>query len=257
MLRVARVSIGELELDGLRTSFRVRRNGAGFDGAALDVWGLDADTAGNLADRSTVVELVAGLEGQTGVLVRGTVVPDSMTRDLYAGTTSWQLTEQGSGLRDVMLSASWSGAVRASEVLDYIAGQLLAGRAQATLPRDPTYARGYVLAGRSRVALDSLAADCGCRWSVQAGRLCLLPLSGPARPRIVEWGPDSGLLGVPEQADKGRVRIRVLLAPAALPGDAYRVGGDYMAGDYIAEQVDHDGDTHGDAWETTITGRRR
>ena len=257
MLRVARVSIGALELDGLRVRFRVRRSGKGFDGASIDVWGIDADTAGNLARRDTVVEVVAGLDSLTGILVRGTVVPESLTRDIYGGVTSWQISEQGRGLRDVFLSASWRGSVRASEVLDYIAGQVLAGRVQTTLPRDPTYARGYVLAGRVRPALDTLAADCGCRWSVQAGRLCLLALSGPTRPRIIEWAPDSGLLGVPQQVDDGRVRARVLLAPSALPGDAYRLGGDYMAGDYIVEQVDHDGDTHGEAWETTVVGRRR
>lgn len=262
--RVARLQIqvpGQLgqEIDGLRVRLRSRRSGKGFDGAQIDVWGLDLDTYGQLGRADTITRLVAGYQDHNGEVMQGTVVPLSLKRPRTGGDviTSWQVQEAGHALVSTTLSASWPGVVNASEVLDYVAGALGLSRPVQELPQNPAYGRGWVCYGRARQVLDELAADCGCRWSIQAGRLVLLPLSGEVRIKAFSFAPASGLVSIPEQVDGGRVRATVLMQPGIQPGDTYRVGGDVLAGDYVAEIVEHAGDSWGTEWYSYVTGRVR
>lgn len=245
------------EIEGLRVRFKARRNGRALDAAQLDVWGIDPATYGQLVRAGTVTTLIAGYGDLHGELLRGQVVPLSLRRVVESGevVTTWQIQEAAAGLRTVRLAASWPGPVLASEVLAYVAEALGVSAPRQALPRDPSYARGYVAFGAARDTLDTLAADCGCRWSVQAGRLVLLPVSGSLRVRVSVFDPSSGLIGYPEQVDGGRVRACVLLEAGLLPGDTYRIGGGTLPGDYIAEIVEHDGDTHATPWYTWVTGR--
>lgn len=183
--RIARLQIqvpGQLgqEIDGLRVRLRSRRSGKGFDGAQIDVWGLSTDSYGQLGRGDTITRLVAGYADGPGEVMQGQVVPLSLRRVVSEGevVTSWQVQEATTALASVTLATSWPGAVKASEVLSYIAGALgLALPAQA-LPVDLVYARGFTAYGKARQVLTTLATDCGCTWSVQAGRLVLLPLDG-------------------------------------------------------------------------------
>lgn len=261
LLQIAPSSGPAVELEGLRIRFRVKRHVGKLDGAQLDVWGLALDTYGQIARSDTVTRLVAGYVGSTGELLQGTTVAGSLRRVVQDGevVTTWQVQEAAYRFAGVILSASWQGSVTATELLDYVADAVGLSRVQQALPRVPTYARGYVLSGSARDALRALAADCGCSPSVQSARLVLVPLDGsPARVRGLVLAPDSGLLGWPEQSDKGRVRVRSLLQPGLLPGDAYRVGGSTLTGDYVAEEVEHAGDSGwAEEYETVVTGRPR
>lgn len=245
----------DLEIEGLRVRFKVRRNGRSLDAAQLDVWGLDDATYGQIASPATTVRLICGYGDLHGELLQGQVVPLSLRRDRGESLASWQVQEAATALRTARLAASWPGPVKASEVLAYIAEALGVSAPRQVLPRDPSYAGGYVAFGAARDVLDTLAGDCGCRWYVQAGRLVLAPVSGSLRVRVSVLEPASGLIGWPEQVDAGRVRAQVLMEPGLFPGDTYEIGGNTLTGTYVAEIVEHEGDTHGDAWFTWVTGR--
>jgi hypothetical protein len=250
-----------VEIDGLRVRFRVTRLPGKQDSAALDVWGLSLDRYQQIGQVDTVTRLVAGYEDTgTGELLQGTTVRGSVRREALDGevVTSWQVQEAGQRLLTVQLAASWSGSVTSEELLDYVARQLGVARVQQALPRVVTYARGYTLPTSPRAALEAIAGDCGCRWTLAGGRLLLVPLNGsPARVRSVVLAPDSGLVGWPQQEDRGRVLCTALLQPGLLPGDSYRIEGRQLAGDYVVEEVSHAGDVWGDDWYTTVKGRPR
>lgn len=255
--RVATIQVGEQEISGLRVAFVVRRSGRGFDGAEIQVWGLSLDRYGALGRPDTTTRLVAGYAARHGLVIAGTTVRGSLQRVIDGGeaVTVWQVQEAARGLARTSLSRSWRGQVSASEVVAQVATDAGLSWTRGDLPRDPTYARGYTILGTVRQALDTLAADCGCTWGIQGGRLVLLPIGDAARTRIPLLTPGSGLVGYPEQQDRGRVRAVSLLDPGLLPGDRYSLGGDWLAGDYIAETVEHRGDLYGAPWYTTVTGR--
>jgi hypothetical protein len=259
--RIAKIQIGPEELDGLAVRFNVRRVPGKLDGAQLDVWGLSQDAYGQIGRSGVQTRLIAGYaDAGTGLLVEGTTIRDSLRRVVQDGevVTSWQVQESASGLARVRLSASWPSSVTAEELIRYVAGQLQVAVAPVVLPRSPTYARGYVLSGSAREALSTLASDCGCRWSIQAGRLVLTPQNGQAaRVRAVVLGVGSGLIGYPESSDGGRVKVMSLLHPGIMPGDAIRVEGPTLPGDYVVEQLEHRGDLWGQDWYTALTLRVR
>lgn len=255
--RVAKLQIGSTEFEGLRVRFSVRRAPGKLDGAQIDVWGLDLDAYGQIGRSTITTRLICGYRDDgVGVIVEGTTTPDSLQRPVADGevVTSWQVQEAGAAMRSVRLAASWPGQVTADEVIRYVAGELGVAVAPVVLPRTPTYARGFAVNGAPRLALSTLAADCGCSWSLQAGRLVLTPLGGvPARVRAVVVQP----VGTPQSMDRGRVEVVSLLLPGTMPGDAVRVAGDWLAGDYVVEQLEHRGDTHAEEWFTTLTVRPR
>jgi hypothetical protein len=83
--RIARLQIqvpGQLgqEIDGLRVRLRSRRSGKGFDGAQIDVWGLNTDSYGQLGRGDTITRLVAGYADGPGEVMQGQVVPLSLRR---------------------------------------------------------------------------------------------------------------------------------------------------------------------------------
>lgn len=82
-----------------------------------------------------------------------------------------------------------------------------------------------------------------------------MPISGAVGTRIRVISPTTGLVGYPDVADQGRVIATTLLDPSMLPGDRYRVEGELLAGDYVAETVEHHGDLYGVPWYTVLTGR--
>ena len=264
--RVARLQIqppsgSGVEIDGLRVRFRVHRIPGKQDAATVDVWGLGIDTYQQIGDYRTVTRIVAGYEdGPLGDVCQGQTVRDSVRRQITDGevVTTWQVQESATYFQDVRLSAAWSGSVTSDELLSYVARQVGATPAYQAAPRTVTYARGYALPSDWRAALTSLARDAGASWSIANGRLVLVPLDGSAaRVRAVVLAPDSGLLGWPQQSDGGNVLARSLLQPGLLPGDAVRIDGDTLPGDYVVQELQHDGASWGDDWSTTIKAKAR
>ena len=124
--RVARLQIGNVELEGLAVKFNVRRVPGKLDSAQIDVLGLSRDSFGLLGTPGTVSRLIAGYLDAVGTIVEGTTVPESLRRPVQDGEviTSWQVRESGSRLASVGLSASWPGSVSAETVIAYVALQL-------------------------------------------------------------------------------------------------------------------------------------
>lgn len=256
------------EFEGLRVRFKVTRHAGKLEASTIDVWGLPREADSTVASPATLTRLIAGYQSTSGVLISGNTVPFSMKRTIEGGETqlTWQIQEAGQAFRTVVLSEAYPGPVTALELIDRVATQIGVTRSAVTPPRNPTYVRGYSLPSSPRDALRTLCADCGCSFSIIAGALVLLPLNGTeARGQSLLIAPGSGLVGWPTQADRsegennhnGCVIVTSLLQPGIRLGDSFRLGGDYLAGDYVAVELEHSGDTHGEDWFTRITGRPR
>jgi len=258
--RTARLIVGNKQIEGLTLSFRVVREAKDrADQASISVRGLSRETLGRLEDRETVVRLDAGYRGRVGQLVAGTIVPDSLSRGGPNEVTSFQVADAGYSLRNVVLSASWSGSVRMSTVARYIGDAIGAPLLDTDLPADPEAVRGYTLTGRAADALSDLARSFRCRYQVTNGRLVFVPTDErvPLRQRSLLLSPDTGLVGSPRAVDGGLVEVTALLQPQLLPGDTYRVGGTVeKAGDYRVTKVEHGGGIEGDPdFYSVIKGR--
>lgn len=82
-----------------------------------------------------------------------------------------------------------------------------------TIPR----IRGKVLWGSTRVAMSKLVESSGCTWSIQNGKLQIIPLDGFKAGEAVELTAQTGLIGIPEQTADG-ITCRCLLNPRIVVG---------------------------------------
>lgn len=144
-----------------------------------------------------------------------------------------------------------------------------------------TLPRGKVLFGMSRAMLRQQAITQQATWSIQNGKINMVPLDGflPGEPVVLN--ALNGMIGQPEQTNDG-IRVRCLLNPKILAGQAVRIDnrsinqtiqaapgaapvpfnqwtGVQLLADVTADGLyrvfvaEHEGDTRGQAWYSELT----
>jgi len=209
-----------------------------------------------LYDADTVVRVLAGWVDSGAVEVaQGTVVLDSV-RDQRSGSrpaVSFQISSAKAATARASVSKAWA-QVNASEVIDYLRTSMGIPADIIDLPTDVLYARGHAVERSVSVALDEVTRDCGAQWSVVDGRLRVWPIGGTARRTAEVWSSASGLLEVAAPRGGGKVGARCLLAPNVRVGDTIRIEDESWSGDIATDECMHEGDTHGQAWYTSVSG---
>jgi len=131
--------------------------------------------------------------------------------------------------------------------------------------------RGKVLYGMGREYMRDLAATSGTSWSIQNGKVTVIPLTGYLPDEAVVLTSKTGLIGLPEQTDNG-IYIKALLNPLFKVGTRVKIDNksieemtiniQYTAinlpahlqadGFYRILVVEHQGDTRGDPWYSNL-----
>jgi len=139
--------------------------------------------------------------------------------------------------------------------------------------------RGKVLYGMARNAARQFADTNGLKWSFQDGQLTMIPVTSYVpTASIPVIGVSTGLIGVPELTQQG-LMLKTLMNPAIKIGqliqldtndvNRFRASLDWQAqpqtlaqaqtlttnaqGLYYVMSADHEGDTRGNEWYTTLT----
>lgn len=115
--------------------------------------------------------------------------------------------------------------------------------------------RGKVLNGDSRFIMNNIAKNQNADWSVQDGKLNVLP-----KDKVISNGEgfvisqETGLIGTPEKSEAG-MELIYLLEPRIAIGSLIRVESilKQYNGDYKVTDIKMKGDTHADDWYSHIT----
>lgn len=153
------------------------------------------------------------------------------------------------------------------------------GNIKATELNTPSI-RGKVLFGMGRVLMRNSATSLDCSWSIQNGRIQVVPNNGYLDDQIVKINSDTGLIGMPEQTDEG-IRLKCLLNSKLrigslievdnslinqidFTGDAPVIYNSYEGLQLLAPLseksvyrifvCEHEGDTRGNQWYTNLIG---
>lgn len=286
----AYVPEANLDLSGLRFTFRTANEDAPEPtNCEVRVYNPDPADVAVLVNRKagfSRIILQAGYEDQYGVIFDGTIKQTRTGRVNNTDTYVDLLAADGDlwhnyALLNETLSAELNtpANVRARIVASGAAYGLSTGAdlVDSGVPKP----RGKVLWGMARVALLTNVESQGASYSIQGGKLQVLPLDGYLPDQAVRLTSKSGLVGIPEQTDNG-VRCRCLLNPKVLVGGRVQIDNasinqtqsgpgtpefdrrgpgslvfrartaeDGLYRVYIAE---HSGDTRGNEWFTDITG---
>lgn len=198
--------------------------------AEIRLYNLSDSTIQLVRTEFDTVTLQAGYDANYGVIFRGTIkqfrtgreTPTDRYLDLLAadGDLAYNFATisktLAAGWTHVQAMKEAANAMAAKGVsLGYIdEGGLLGG----TVPNP----RGKVLFGLPRVIMRQSAASVNASWSIENGRVNVVPLESYKPGEVVVLNAQTGLIGLPEQTVDG-VRVRCLLNPRITTGSLVQI----------------------------------
>lgn len=271
--RVAVVDIGRAGESGLRLSshritFRVvKTDGGDANTLTIELYNLSRDSRAQIESTENKVVLSAGYSMDTvRVLAVGDVT--SYHTDERGGNVVTTI-EAGDGIRaltDTRVSISYDEGVSALSIVEDVAASLAVEAVDNLADLSGAYRNGYTFSGQAKHALDELAKRFDFDWSIQNGVLQLLPRREADTREIVVLTPETGMIGSPQTMDDtganiganqqaAGVTVTCQLQPRFVAGGVLELQSRGFNGAYRITEIEHSGDTRGQAWTTTIKAR--
>lgn len=245
-----------LTIDNLRITFEISKTlSSAPNPATVSVYNLNASHRHALASKHyDRLSLAMGYQALR-VIYTGDIINVQIKRSDVDFITEMAC---GDGHRDYV-NARVSTTLRAgatdAEILAKVAQSMRkTGTGSIDIPQDRQLPRAKVLVGNARDALHHIATNHQADWSIQDGKLTLLP-----RNRVLAdhegfvLSQETGMVGSPEKTDSG-LKITCLLNPTLRIGALVRVRSILPGfdGDYKITELTHTGDLTGDSWFTTL-----
>lgn len=216
--RVARVIVGKkgsgLEIVDLRIGFEVEKTAESKPNKAIiKIYNLSPKHEGRVKNEFEDVFLSAGYQGAERQLFAGNITNVYRYRE---GNNFVTEIEAGDGDADYItgsINKSFAAGVSKSEIVSAIADEFVGGTSLGynKLPTGGSL-RGVVVSGASRDVLDNISRETGVTWSIQDGKLIMVPVDELLPGQAVLLTSQTGLKAPPEISDKG-VEVVSLLNP--------------------------------------------
>jgi hypothetical protein len=223
---------GEEVLDLSEMHFRfqtVQEDAESPNNCTIRVFNLSTDTQRRAKREYSRVILQAGYEkGPFGVIFDGTIKqyrmgkqPDQVTSYLDILAADGDLA-YNFGVINKSLAAGSSSGERVAAMVESLTKYGISGATNLIPSTGGILPRGKVLFGLSKGLLRSEVATQGASWSIQNGRIQIIPLDGYLPGEAVVLTSQTGLIGRAEQTAEG-IKCRSLLNPKILIGGAVQI----------------------------------
>lgn len=269
-----------IDVSGLRIRFTVRRGDIQTPNTLeVRVYNLADATAQLIQQEFTDVTLEAGYPGNQGVIFRGEVKQVRRGRESALDTyLDLSAADGDSAYNHAVVSVSLNAGSRpvdhAQSLVDAMSDHGITGGDRAALS-SKRLPRGKVLFGLARDHARRLARSEQQSWSIQDGRLTMIPESAYLPGDVIELTSATGVIGFPEQV-QGGIRVTCLLNPSIKVGGRVKLNnasvrdfkfglslGAFEKEQFIPSKAqdgiyrvlftEHQGDTRGQEWYTTVT----
>jgi len=206
-----------LDVSELRCTFTVKKTSAQTPNEAqIRVYNLSSETASKIQKEFTFITLQAGYEDNFAVIFNGTAKQIKIGRESSTDTYLEILASDG----DLAYNFSVVNTTLAagSTTSDHIkaAGDSMSEHGVTTGHIGDTggtkLARGKVMFGNARDYLRQSSQNSDSDWSIQDGKLQVVPVTGLLPTQAVVLTAKTGLIGTPEQTNEG-IQAKALLNP--------------------------------------------
>lgn len=286
-LRKASLIIGEnagdaLDLSELRFSFVVKRGDFQTPNSArIRVYNMNPDTMARVQKEFKRVVLQAGYGGNFGLIFDGTVVQTRRGRTSQVDTHLDITAADGDAAYNFAIVSTTLAAGSTAQDHFNVAAQAMAkhgvgGGYTAGLQSNPL-PRGKVMFGMARDFMRGVARATQTTWSIQDGKIVVIPETSYMPGEIPVINSDTGLIGLPVQTQNG-INFRVLLNPNIKIGTLVQLDNKAVQqfeyslnvpqqaqnqrtslenklqtdGFYYVMWAEHQGDTRGNDWYTDV-----
>lgn len=212
-----------LDLSALRIVFQTHKGDAETPNSAeISVYNLSQETASRIRNEFTQVLLCAGYQGNTGLIFRGNIRQVRTWRENGVDTVCEITAADGDRAYNfATVNATLAAGSRPADRVRVCQGSFAAkGAGAGHTPELGGHAlpRGKVMYGMARQYMRDEAHGADADWSIQDGKVQLVPRTGYLPGEAVVLTHETGLVDTPEQTNEG-INVRALLNPRL------RVGG--------------------------------
>lgn len=215
-----------LDLSNMRIKFQVFAPDADAPPTAIiRVFNLATNTAKTVQKEFQTVTLQAGYErGNYGIIFQGTIKQFRRGRESATETFLDIMAADGDeaynfAVLNKTIAAGSDVRARQDAIFQATSPQgLTRGNIPADLVTGGTLPRGKVMFGLAREQLSIMSKTANATWSIQNGKVNIIPLTGYLDGQAVVLNSRTGMIGVPEATNNG-VEVVCLINPLL------RVGG--------------------------------
>jgi hypothetical protein len=245
---------------GLELSFEVSKSlKKSANKAKVTVHNLTDKSIGELEEKGTVIQLLAGYKDNMALLFTGQIAKKgvvstwdgkTITTEISAGDGELDLAKTRS---DISLAAGTTSA----DVLRALISKMGIGEGNVGELPTKTYLGAFVHSGWAKDAIARVCRDIGVSWSIQDGVFqALAPSAAKTGEEAVLLSASTGLIGAPTREKEG-IQAVSLMQPRLKPGGLVRVESRWVTGDYKITEVAHKGTFRSGDWYSEIKGRPR
>jgi hypothetical protein len=271
-----------LDLSELRSIFKIKRGDIQTPNTAdVRIYNVAPDTAQAIEKEFTRLVIQAGYDGNYGVIFDGQIKQIRRGRESATDTYLDITVADGDSAYNYSMSAFALAAGskandRVSAILEDMAINGVVNGYVPDLGGNPL-PRGKSVFALSRDELRKVAFNAQSSWSIQDGKLNMIPITAYKPGEIPVITAATGMIGLPEQTQNG-IRIKCLLNPNIKIGQAIKLDNESIQkyryglgvteqatnfaleqqislnndGLYYVMQAEHGGDTRGEEWITDM-----
>jgi hypothetical protein len=275
-------ALNGIDLSELRITFKTTQSDVQTPNTALiRVYNLSDQTANQIQREFTGVKLQAGYQnGAFGIIFDGTIKQVRRGRENQVDTYLDIYAADGDiPYNQTTVNISLAAGATEQDKLDAVTKAMGLPKGYVLDLPPAKSARGQVLYGMGHAHLSQIAEAAGARWSIQNGKLQMIPTTGYLPGTAVVLNSNTGMIGLPEQTEGG-IEVKCLLNPnikiagllqinnasiqqSLLGGKILRQPGRTNTtgflptlsndGLYMVLVCEHEGDMRGQPWDSKLT----
>jgi hypothetical protein len=264
--REIRVIVDTLDITGLDVKAVIKSNLRPEPNTCdLQIINLNRDHRSQLEQKkSAVVQIEAGYENATSVLFVGNLRTSLSVEEGPDIITSLNSGDGERAIRSARINVSIHKDTKTIDVLQTIVRAL--GIEEGNLNDAVTllqtsgiadiFSEGTVISGSASREMTNICRTAGLSWSVQKGKLQLLPLRTALAGLAIKLSGKTGLIDKPTVDTNGVLTARTLMIPDLIPGRKIVLESERLSGQYRVEECTYSLDTAGSDWYIELTGKR-
>lgn len=206
-----------LDLSELRITFKTKKGDMETPNSAeINVYNLSEATASRIQREFTQVALSAGYVGNSGLIFRGNIRQVRTWRENGVDTVLAILAADGDRAYNfATVNTTLAAGSLPADRVRVCQGSMADKGTEAGYTPDlggQALPRGVVMYGMARQYMRDEAQNTGTDWSIQDGKVQMVPRKGYLPGQAVLLTHETGLIGTPEQTQEG-ITVRSLLLP--------------------------------------------
>lgn len=112
--------------------------------------------------------------------------------------------------RNTVVNSTLAAGTTISQTIDHLVSKFKKTTAGHIIIKDQKRLRGKVMSGPARKYFDEIAKQCDAAWSIQDGRLDMVPVQSTLPTEAIVIRADTGMIEAPEIDNKG-IKVKCLL----------------------------------------------